>query len=104
MLKVRYQGIRPAQGYPTQPDHREKTQLWKLLNIDELTNGEMHLTDSYMMQPAASVSALIFAHPKAKYFAVGACDKDQATDYAARRKETIEENERWLGSTVLGYL
>ena len=104
MLKVKYQGIRPAQGYPTQPDHREKVQLWKLLNVDELTNGEMELTDSFMMKPAASVSALVFAHPEAKYFSVGALDKDQAVDYANRRKETLEENERWLGSSVLGYL
>lgn len=104
MLKVKYQGIRPAQGYPTQPDHREKTQLWKLLDIDELSSGEMVLTDSFMMMPAASVSALVFSHPEARYFSVGALDKDQAVNYAERRKETLEENERWLGSSVLGYL
>jgi 5-methyltetrahydrofolate--homocysteine methyltransferase len=64
----------------------------------------MELTDSFMMKPAASVSALVFAHPEARYFSVGALDKDQAGDYANRRKETLEENERWLGSSVLGYL
>ena len=57
-----------------------------------------------MMQPAASVSALVFANPRAKYFAVGPIDKEQCADYAKRRGETLEENERWLGSSVCGYL
>lgn len=104
LLKVKYRGIRPAQGYPTQPDHREKTTLFDLLEVEELTKSAMTLTDSFMMLPAASVSALVFAHPEAKYFAVGQVDKDQVADYAQRRGETVEENERWLGSTVCGYL
>merc|ERR1711884_639479 len=104
LLKVRYQGIRPAPGYPSQPDHREKKTMWDLLDIDRLTEGTLNLTESYMMLPGASVSALVFAHPEAKYFSVGQVNKDQVEDYAARRGEgSIEGTERWLGSTVLGY-
>jgi 5-methyltetrahydrofolate--homocysteine methyltransferase len=104
MLKVKYQGIRPAPGYPSQPDHREKQALWDLLEIDRLSNGKMYLTESFMMQPSASVCALIFAHPEAKYFSVGQVNVDQVQDYAARRGEDgVASSERWLGSTVLGY-
>jgi len=104
LLKVRYQGIRPAPGYPSQPDHREKKTMWDLLDIDRLTEGTLNLTESYMMLPGASVSALVFAHPEAKYFSVGQVNKDQVEDYAARRGEaSVEGTERWLGSTVLGY-
>jgi len=104
LLKVRYQGIRPAPGYPSQPDHREKKQMWDLLDIDRLCEGKFQLTESYMMLPGASVSALVFAHPDAKYFSVGQVNKDQVEVYSARRGEGgIEGTERWLGSTVLGY-
>lgn len=104
LLKVRYQGIRPAPGYPSQPDHREKKTLWDLLDIDRLSEGKLELTESYMMMPSASVCALVFAHPQAKYFSVGQVNKDQVESYAARRSETgVESTERWLGSTVLGY-
>jgi 5-methyltetrahydrofolate--homocysteine methyltransferase len=104
LLKVKYQGIRPAPGYPSQPDHREKTQLWDLLDINKLTENKLELTESYMMMPSASVSALVFAHPQAKYFSVGQVNKDQVEEYAARRGEaTVDGTERWLGSTVLGY-
>lgn len=104
LLKVKYQGIRPAPGYPSQPDHREKKTLWDMLDIDRLSEGKLELTESYMMQPGASVSALVFAHPQAKYFSVGQVNKDQVESYAARREETgVEGTERWLGSTVLGY-
>merc|ERR1711998_296649 len=104
LLKVRYQGIRPAPGYPSQPDHREKRTLWDMLEADKLSEGRMTLTESYMMLPAASVCALVFAHPDAKYFSVGQVNKDQVEEYAARRGESdIESSERWLGSTVLGY-
>jgi len=104
MLKVRYQGIRPAPGYPSQPDHREKQQMWDLLDIDRLTEGKFELTESYMMLPGASVSALVFAHPDAQYFSVGQVNKDQVEDYSARRGEGgVAGTERWLGSTVLGY-
>ncbi|CAJ1435245.1 unnamed protein product, partial [Effrenium voratum] len=104
MLKVKYQGIRPAPGYPSQPDHREKKTMWDLLDVDRLTDNKLELTESYMMMPSASVSALVFAHPEAKYFSVGQVNKDQVESYAARRCETgVEDTERWLGSTVLGY-
>jgi 5-methyltetrahydrofolate--homocysteine methyltransferase len=104
LLKVKYQGIRPAPGYPSQPDHREKKTMWELLDVDRLSEGTLTLTESYMMLPGASVSALVFAHPEAKYFSVGPVNKDQVEAYAARREESgIEQTERWLGSTVLGY-
>merc|ERR1712190_247318 len=103
LLKVRYQGIRPAPGYPSQPDHREKKTMWDLLDVDKLTDNALELTESYMMLPGASVSALVFAHPEAKYFSVGQVNKDQVEAYAARLGESgVEGTERWLGSTVLG--
>jgi len=67
--KIQYQGIRPAFGYPSQPDHTEKPTMWDLLNVKEATG--ISLTESFAMMPAASVSALVFAHPESKYFAVG---------------------------------
>lgn len=103
LLKVKYQGIRPAPGYPSQPDHREKYILWKLLNIDKLSRGTMTLTDSLMMSPAASVCAFCFSHLRSKYFSVGQVNRDQVVDYAARTGTSIDECERWLGSTVIGY-
>jgi 5-methyltetrahydrofolate--homocysteine methyltransferase len=103
LLKVKYQGIRPAPGYPSQPDHREKDILWKLLDIDKLSSGTMTLTDSLMMTPAASVCAFCFSHMRSKYFSVGQVNRDQVVDYAARTGTSIEECERWLGSTVIGY-
>jgi 5-methyltetrahydrofolate--homocysteine methyltransferase len=104
LLKAKFQGIRPAPGYPIQPDHREKRALWDLLEIDRLTDGKLSLTESYMMLPSASVSALVFAHPEAKYFSVGLVNEDQVGDYSKRRGESgVEGTERWLGSTVLGY-
>merc|ERR1711975_77695 len=83
MLKIKYQGIRPAPGYPSQPDHTEKTTLWNLLKVEE-TSG-IGLSDSLSMMPASSVSALVFAHEKSSYFAVGKVNKDQVTDYASRK-------------------
>lgn len=104
MLRCKFQGIRPAPGYPSQPDHREKDTLWKMLDVDNLTADRMGLTESYMMLPAASVSAFVFAHPEAQYFSVGQVNKDQVGDYSARRGEDeVKGTERWLGSTVLGY-
>ncbi|EPB73168.1 5-methyltetrahydrofolate--homocysteine methyltransferase [Ancylostoma ceylanicum] len=105
LLAVKYHGIRPAPGYPTQPDHTEKRTLWNLLKADDY---ELQLTEHLAMLPAASVSGLYFASPSSSYFAVGKIDKDQAssyapvTDYAARKGTTVEEMERWL-SPILGY-
>merc|ERR1711937_941539 len=87
MLKVKYQGIRPAPGYPTQPDHTEKNLMWKLLDATAATG--IQLTDSLAMLPAASVSALCFANDCATYFQVGKICKDQITDYAARKKMSV---------------
>ena len=98
--EVKYQGIRPAPGYPTQPDHTEKNFMWKLLDAHKATGIE--LTDSLAMLPAASVSALVFANECSTYFQVGKICKDQVTDYAARKKMTVEEVEKWMGP-YLGY-
>jgi 5-methyltetrahydrofolate--homocysteine methyltransferase len=104
MLKVKYQGIRPAPGYPSQPDHREKQTLFEMLEVDKLLGGRIDLTDSYMMLPAASVCAHVFAHAEAEYFNVGPVNRDQVASYARRRGETgVDDTERWLGATVLGY-
>ena len=100
MLKVKFQGIRPAPGYPSQPDHTEKRTMWQLLDA-ERTCG-IRLTESLAMQPAPSVSALVFAAPEASYFAVGKLAKDQIEDYAARKGMPLEEVEKWL-SPALAY-
>jgi len=100
MLKTKYQGIRPAPGYPTQPDHTEKNLMWKLLDAHKATGIE--LTDSLAMLPAASVSALVFANECSTYFQVGKLCKDQVVDYAARKEMKVEEVEKWMGP-YLGY-
>jgi 5-methyltetrahydrofolate--homocysteine methyltransferase len=100
LIKEKYQGIRPAPGYPACPDHLEKGTLFELLNATECIGVE--LTESYAMYPTASVSGWYFASPHAKYFGLGKISKDQIEDYAQRRGMSIEEIERWLGS-VLGY-
>jgi 5-methyltetrahydrofolate--homocysteine methyltransferase len=89
----RFRGIRPAFGYPASPDHSEKQKLMDLLDAGRAGIG---LTGSYATTPAASVSGLIFAHPRARYFAVGRIARDQAEDYAARKQVTVKEAERWL--------
>eukprot|EP00111_Clytia_hemisphaerica_P005108 TCONS_00014711-protein len=100
LLKVKYQGIRPAPGYPTQPDHLEKQTMWKIMEAEK--NISVELTESLAMFPAASVSGLYFAHPKSHYFATGKICKDQVEDYANRKKKPIKEIETWL-SPVLAY-
>ncbi len=100
VIKEKYQGIRPAPGYPAQPDHTEKTTLWKLLDVEK--NTGITLTESLAMYPTAAVSGLYFAHPDANYFSVGKLEKDQVEDYAKRKNMKVEEVERWLGS-VLAY-
>jgi 5-methyltetrahydrofolate--homocysteine methyltransferase len=99
MLKIQYQGIRPAPGYPPCPDHRDKEVIWKMLAPEELG---MSLTESRMMIPGASVSGFYYSHPESKYWSVGKLGKDQVADYARRLGESIEETEKWLGS-VLAY-
>ena len=100
MLKVRYRGIRPAPGYPSQPDHTEKQAMWDLMDVENTVG--MGLTESLAMLPAASVSGLYFASPAAHYFAVGKITQDQVNDYAARKKIEVEEAEKWL-RTMLNY-
>jgi len=100
MLKVKYQGIRPAPGYPSQPDHTEKDKMWKLLQADDLAS--IQLTESMAMLPAASVSGLFFANKESKYFAVGKICKDQVADYAARKGWDMDTAERHL-APMLGY-
>merc|ERR1719310_99261 len=100
MLKTKYQGIRPAPGYPTQPDHTEKNLMWKLLDAEKAAG--IQLTDSLAMLPAASVSALVFANECSTYFQVGKVCKDQMVEYAERKSMSIEEVEKWMGP-YLGY-
>ena len=96
--RIRYQGIRPAPGYPSQPDHTEKQTMWRLANIGEETG--IILTESHAMLPAASVSGLYFAHPKSQYFAVGKVGKDQMQSYASRKNMSLSEVERWLSQSL----
>lgn len=100
LLSVKYQGIRPAAGYPSQPDHTEKRTMWKLLNATEVIGIE--LTESLAMQPASAVSGLYLAHPESNYFAVGKINDDQVRDYADRKGVSIQEIEKWL-SPILAY-
>ena len=100
LLKVRYQGIRPAPGYPTQPDHTEKKTMWDLMDVEKHTG--VTLTESLAMLPAASVSGLYFAAPQAQYFAVGKVTQEQVVDYARRKKMPVENAEKWL-RTMLNY-
>ena len=100
LIAEQYQGIRPAPGYPAQPDHTEKATLFRLLNAGE--NAGMALTESYAMTPPASVSGLYFGHPGSHYFGVGKIDRDQVEDYARRKGMTLAEVERWL-APILNY-
>ena len=100
LIEERYQGIRPAPGYPACPDHTEKRALWKLLNAEEHTG--IRLTESFAMWPASSVSGLYFGHPESRYFTVGRLGRDQVGDYAKRRGMSESEAERWLAPN-LGY-
>ena len=100
LISESYQGIRPAPGYPAQPDHTEKATLFRLLAA-EATIG-VKLTESFAMWPGASVCGLYFSHPDSHYFGVGKIERDQVEDYAARKGWTIPEAERWL-APVLNY-
>jgi len=94
LIKEQYQGIRPAPGYPACPDHREKTKLFKLLDAEHQI--PVTLTEHMAMWPTASVSGWYFSHPESRYFGVGKIDTDQVQDYAERRQETLELNQKWL--------
>ena len=100
LLAEKYRGIRPAPGYPAQPDHTEKATLFRLLDAEHATG--MSLTESFAMAPPASVSGLYFAHPEAHYFGVGKIDPDQTADYARRKGWDLKIAERWL-APILNY-
>jgi len=100
LIAEKYDGIRPAPGYPAQPDHTEKRTLFDLLDAEK--QAEIALTESYAMTPPASVSGLYFAHPQAHYIGVGKIDRDQVEDYAKRKGWRVEEAERWL-APILNY-
>ncbi|MXX10705.1 MAG: methionine synthase [Nitrospira sp. SB0675_bin_23] len=99
LIRERYRGIRPAPGYPACPDHTEKQILFDLLEVEACTG--IHLTETFAMLPAASVSGWYFAHPQAKYFAVGKIDHDQVKDYATRKQMDVADVERWLSPNLL---
>ena len=94
IIREKYRGIRPAPGYPAQPDHTEKWAIWKLLDAER--NTGITLTESLAMFPASSVSGLYFGHPESKYFAVGKIERDQIESYAQRKGMSVEEAEKWL--------
>ena len=100
LIKEKYQGIRPAPGYPACPDHTEKALLWQLLDVDK--NAGISLTEHFAMVPTAAVSGWYFANPESRYFAVGKINHDQVVDYAKRKNMDLKEAERWLAPN-LGY-
>jgi 5-methyltetrahydrofolate--homocysteine methyltransferase len=100
LIAESYQGIRPAPGYPACPDHTEKGKLWELLDVEKRIG--LSLTDTYAMYPTAAVSGFYFAHPDARYFAVGKVDRDQVESYAVRKGMSIDEAQKWLAPN-LGY-
>ena len=97
LIKERYQGIRPAPGYPANPDHRQKEVIWELLQPEKLG---ITLTESLAMLPASSVSGFYFSHPDARYFGLGKLKRDQVENYAARLEESTDQTERWLASSL----
>ena len=100
LIAEKYRGIRPAPGYPAQPDHTEKRTLFHLLDAERATG--IRLTEHFAMHPAASVCGLYFAHPQSRYFAVDRLTRDQVEDYARRKGMGLAEVERWLAPN-LGY-
>ena len=98
LIKEEYAGIRPAPGYPAQPDHTEKPALFNLLDAEK--NTGIILTESMAMFPTAAVSGLYFAHPQSHYFGIGKIKRDQVEDYAKRKGMSIEDAERWLGPNL----
>jgi 5-methyltetrahydrofolate--homocysteine methyltransferase len=99
LIEEKYRGIRPAPGYPAQPDHTEKATVFRLLEAERIG---VNLTESYAMWPGASVCGLYFAHPQSAYFGVGKIERDQVEDYARRKGWSVGECERWL-APILNY-
>ncbi|MDP1906988.1 MAG: vitamin B12 dependent-methionine synthase activation domain-containing protein, partial [Hyphomicrobium sp.] len=97
MIREEYRGIRPAPGYPACPDHTEKGDLFRLLGAPQIG---ITLTESYAMWPAAAVSGFYFSHPESQYFAVGKIGRDQAEDYARRKRLDLAEMEKWLAPAL----
>jgi 5-methyltetrahydrofolate--homocysteine methyltransferase len=100
LISEKYQGIRPAPGYPACPEHTEKQTIWELLDVEAHTG--IQLTESMAMWPGAAVSGLYFSHPDSQYFVLGRVGRDQVEDYAQRKGWTVDEAEKWL-SPNLGY-
>lgn len=94
LIKEKYQGIRPAPGYPACPEHTEKGTIWDILNVEERIG--IKLTESYAMYPASSVSGYYFSHPDSKYFGLGKIKEDQLKDYAARKEMDEDVARKWL--------
>jgi len=101
LIREAYRGIRPAPGYPAQPDHTEKATLFRLLDAERRIG--VRLTENYAMWPASSVSGIYLAHPDAYYFGVAKVERDQVEDYAVRKGMAVAEVERWLGP-ILNYV
>jgi 5-methyltetrahydrofolate--homocysteine methyltransferase len=99
MMNEKYQGIRPASGYPACPDHTEKREIFKLLEAEK--NAGVSLTENFAILPAAAVCGYYFAHPESRYFAVGKITKDQMEDYAKRKKTNLQDTEKWLAPNLL---
>lgn len=98
LISEKYQGIRPAPGYPACPEHTEKETLWELLSVEEQIG--IKLTESMAMYPAASVSGWYFSHPESKYFGLGQIAKDQVEDYAKRKGMNTAVAEKWLAPSL----
>lgn len=94
IVAEKYRGIRPAAGYPCQPDHTEKDLIWELLDVKNAIGLE--LTESRAMNPGCSVSGLYFSHPDSRYFNVGSLGRDQVEDYAKRKGWDFEQSVKWL--------
>src|SRR3954464_12744716 len=98
LIHEKYQGIRPAPGYPACPDHTEKGTIWRLLDVE--ANTGMKITESFAMWPGSSVSGMYFAHPESRYFVLGKLERDQVVDYSHRKNMSVAEVERWLGPNL----
>ncbi|MDQ2166030.1 MULTISPECIES: methionine synthase [Vibrio] len=98
LIREKYQGIRPAPGYPACPEHTEKGTLWEMLQVEQAI--DMSLTTSYAMWPGASVSGWYFSHPDSRYFAIAQIQQDQMQDYAQRKGWNAQEAEKWLGPNL----